>query len=71
MAILEESGDPPTKRLGKTMVDQLIEIMPELRSVSAWHAIGVRRRLDELGIAAERVLSDEVFMDVVDREEFP
>ena len=45
--------------------------MPELRSVSAWHAIGVRRRLDELGIAAERVLSDEVFMDVVDREEFP
>jgi transcriptional regulator with XRE-family HTH domain len=70
MAILEGGGDPQTKRLGQTMVDQLIEIMPELRGVSAWHAIGVRRSLDELGIAAERVLSDEVFMDVVDREEF-
>ena len=66
MAILERTGDPRTKRLAQTMVDQLIEIMPELRGVSAWHAVGKRRRLDELGIAAERSLSDEVFMDMVD-----
>ena len=66
MAILEGSGDPQTKRLGQTMVDQLVEIMPELRGVSAWHVIGTRRSLDELGIAAERVLPDEVFMDAVD-----
>ena len=66
MAILERTGDPQTKRLAQTMVDQLMEIMPELRGVSAWHAVGKRRGLDELGIAAERSLSDEVFMDVVD-----
>ena len=54
MAILERTGDPRTKRLAQTMVDQLIEIMPELRGVSAWHVVGKRRRLDELGIAAER-----------------
>ena len=66
MAILERSGDPQTKRLAQTMVDQLIEIMPELRGVIAWHTTGKRRGLDELGIAAERGSSDEVFMDVVD-----
>jgi len=66
VAILEQTRDPRTKRLGQTMVDQLTEIMPELRDVSAWHAVGKRRRLYEMGIAAERSLSDEIFMDMVD-----
>ena len=66
LAILEHSGDPQTKRLARTMVDQLLEIMPELRGVSAWHAVGKPRCLDEPGITAVRRLSDEVFMDVVD-----
>ncbi len=63
--ILERAGDPRTKRLAQTMVDQLIEIMPELRGVGTWPTVGKRRGLDELGSAAERSLSDEVFMDVV------
>ena len=66
MAILERTGDPQTERLAQTMVDQLMEIMPELRGVSAWHAVGKRRRLDEVGTAAERSLSDEVFLDLMD-----
>ena len=66
MAIREQTRDPRTKRLGQTMVDQLMEIMPELRGVGALHAVGKRRRLYEMGIAAERIVSDEVFMDVVD-----
>ena len=66
MAILEQTGDQQTKRLAQTLVDQLIEIMPELRGISAWHAVGKRRGLDELGIAAKRSLSEEIFMDVVD-----
>jgi transcriptional regulator with XRE-family HTH domain len=66
MSILERSGNPPTKRLAQNMVEQLLEIMPELRGVSAWHSTGKRRSLDELGVAAERGLSDEVFIDVVD-----
>jgi transcriptional regulator with XRE-family HTH domain len=66
MAILEQAGNPQTKRFAQTMVDQLIEIMPELRGVSAWHAVGKPRRLDELGIAAERSLSDEIFRNVVE-----
>lgn len=66
MTILERAGDPRTTRLAQTMVDQLIEIMPELRGVDAWQIVGKRRRRDELGVAAERRLSDEVFQNVVD-----
>jgi transcriptional regulator with XRE-family HTH domain len=66
MTILERVGNPQAKRFAQTMVDQLIEIMPDLRGVGAWHVEGKRRRLDELGVAAERCFSDEVFRDVVD-----
>ncbi len=66
MAILERPGNLRTKRLAQTMVDQLMEIMPELRGVGAWPVVGKRRSLDELGIAAERSFSDEVFRDMVD-----
>jgi transcriptional regulator with XRE-family HTH domain len=66
MAILEQTGDPSTKRLAQTLVDQLIEIMPELRGVNALPIAGKRRRLNELGSAAARGLSDEVFMDAAD-----
>jgi transcriptional regulator with XRE-family HTH domain len=56
--ILERAGDLRTKRLAQTMVDQLIEIMPELRGVSAWPTLGKSRRgFDELGSAVERGLS--------------
>jgi len=41
-------------------------VMPELGGVSAWHAVGQRRRLDEYGRAAERRLSPDVFMDLLD-----
>jgi transcriptional regulator with XRE-family HTH domain len=66
MAILERTGDLRTKRLAQTMVDQLTEIMPELRGMGAWPVVGKRRSLDELGIAAERRLSDDVFRDLMD-----
>jgi transcriptional regulator with XRE-family HTH domain len=66
VAILERTNDPPAKQLVQTMVDELVEIMPELRGVSAWQATGKRRSLDELGIAAERRLPAEIFPDVVD-----
>ncbi len=66
MTVLEGAGDPRMKRLAQTMVDQLIEIMPELRGVPAGFSVGKRRRLDELGVAAERSLSDEIFQHAVD-----
>ena len=65
LAISEQTKQESVRRMVQTMVGQLVEIMPELANVSAWHAVGKRRRLSELGVAAQRSLSDEVFMDVV------
>ncbi len=66
LAIVEATGEEPIRRMAQTLVNQLIEVMPELQSVSPWHAVGKRRRRDEFGIAAERRLSDEVFLDLMD-----
>ena len=49
--------------MAQTMAAQLIEIMPELAEVGPWHAVGKRRRLNELGIAAQRRFADDVFID--------
>jgi transcriptional regulator with XRE-family HTH domain len=66
-AIKEKTESVELKRLAKTLTDQLIEIMPELAEISAWHSVGQRRSLDEVGRVAERRLRDDFF--VVYREE--
>lgn len=38
-AILERTGQQSVKRLGQTLVNQLVELMPELKGVSSWHAV--------------------------------
>jgi transcriptional regulator with XRE-family HTH domain len=65
MALLEQTGNLRTKRLAQTMIDQLMEIMPELRGISAAPAVGKRRNRDDLGIAAQRSLSDKFFQGAV------
>jgi transcriptional regulator with XRE-family HTH domain len=52
--------------LAQTLIDQLVQVMPELSGISAWHAVGKRRRPHELGIAAQRSLSDDVFIDLME-----
>ncbi len=66
LALLEQADNEATRRMAQSLVDQLVEVMPELQGISAWHAVGKRRRLDELGIAATRTLSDDVFIELVD-----
>jgi transcriptional regulator with XRE-family HTH domain len=63
LAVAQHAKQICVRRMAETMAAQLIEIMPELAHVSPWHAVGKRRRLSELGIAAERQLSDEIFVD--------
>jgi transcriptional regulator with XRE-family HTH domain len=63
MAIAEQTRQESIRRMAQTMVGQLVEIMPELAEVSAWHTVGKRRRLTELGVAALRRFADEVFTD--------
>ena len=63
LAILEETDQTPVQRMARTLVDQLLAMMPELEGIGAWHTVGQRRRRDELGVAAERRLPDELFFD--------
>jgi len=58
-AILQRSQQPSIQRMARMLVDQLIEMMPELEGVSPWHAVGRRRTQNELGQAAQRRVSSE------------
>ena len=48
-ALLEAAPTAPVRRMAENLVEQLNEIMPELKEVSAWHSVGQRRSLDEYG----------------------
>ncbi|MBN2578749.1 MAG: helix-turn-helix transcriptional regulator [Pirellulales bacterium] len=63
LAIKGNVKQESVRRMVQTIIDQLLDMMPELSGVGPWHAVGKRRRLDELGVAAERRLSADVFLD--------
>jgi hypothetical protein len=63
-AILERSDHSPVRRMATMLVEQILEIMPELENVSPWNAVGQRRGLDDLGQAAQRTLSLDALADL-------
>jgi transcriptional regulator with XRE-family HTH domain len=66
MAIKQRSGQGPIQRMAEVLVNQLVEIMPELAEVTPWHAVGKRRSQSELGQAAMRTISTDVLHDVAE-----
>ena len=62
LAILEQADNDATRAMAQEIVDQLVKVMPELSGLSPWHLVGRRRRRSELGVAASRVLSEEIFL---------
>ncbi len=60
-AIRERSKDPGVARMVDMLVEQILEIMPELSDVTPWHAVGQRRTSDDLGRTACRVVPEDVF----------
>ena len=56
-AILQRGQQASIQRMAQMLIEQLLELMPELEEVSAWHAVGRRRTQDELGQAVRRGLS--------------
>jgi transcriptional regulator with XRE-family HTH domain len=54
-SLSEKADTPATRRLTATLLQQLLEIMPELEGVNPWHSVGQRRSLDEYGQVAHRV----------------
>jgi len=62
-AIHEGAHNRSIVRLANMLIDQLVEIMPELSDVSAWHTVGQRRTQDEVGRIVERSIPDNFFTD--------
>jgi len=62
-AIEETATSSSIQRFATMLEQQLIEVMPELKDVAAWHSIGQRRSPDELGRTAERVFPDTFFSE--------
>ena len=59
-AIRERSREPAIVRMVEMLVDQVLEIMPELADVTPWHSVGQRRTGEELGRAARTIVSEEL-----------
>jgi transcriptional regulator with XRE-family HTH domain len=60
-AIRDRSRDPGVVRMVAMLVEQILEIMPELADVTPWHSVGQRRTREELGRTARMVVSEDMF----------
>jgi transcriptional regulator with XRE-family HTH domain len=65
-AILERAQQLSIQRMAQMLIEQLLEIMPELEGVTPWHTVGKRRTQDELGLAARRCVPMDWFQVVGD-----
>lgn len=65
-AILERTHQLSVRRMAQMLIEQLLEIMPELEDVTPWHTVGKRRTQAELGQAAQRRFLMECLRDVPD-----
>lgn len=60
-AIRERSQDPSISRMVTMLVEQILEIMPELADVTPWHTVGQRRTRDDLGRTARMIVPEDAF----------
>ena len=60
-AIRERTDGEPVGRLVGMLIDQILEIMPELADVTPWHTVGQRRTLDDVGRTGRMLVSEEIF----------
>ena len=56
-AICERARQSSIQRMATMLIQQLVELMPELEEVKPWHAVGQRRTSDEVGQAGQVRLS--------------
>jgi transcriptional regulator with XRE-family HTH domain len=67
-SIQEVARQAAVQRLANVLVDQLLEIMPELKDTIAWPSVGHRRKQSELGQAFFRGVAFE-FRDEIEGPE--
>ncbi|MDR1492363.1 MAG: hypothetical protein LBT05_06555 [Planctomycetaceae bacterium] len=59
-SILEHTKEKSTQWMAQTLFEQLIEIMPELREITAWPTVGQSREFKDYGQAAYRRFDGDV-----------
>ncbi|MDA7951343.1 MAG: hypothetical protein MPJ24_07620 [Pirellulaceae bacterium] len=57
VSMQETAETAPLQRMVQTLIDQFIELMPELAEVTSWHSLGQRRSLKEYGRVALEPIS--------------
>ncbi|MFO0885910.1 MAG: hypothetical protein U0894_17285 [Pirellulales bacterium] len=57
MALAEDPASRPVRTFVKNLMDQLIDLMPELKEVGAWPSVGQRRTAEELGKIVEQPIA--------------
>jgi len=60
-AIREQAEAAGMRRMADMLVEQILEIMPELADVTPWHNVGQRRTLNEVGRTGRCLVSEDVF----------
>ena len=60
-AIRERAHDSTTGRMVSMLIEQILELMPELADVTPWHTVGQRRTLDDVGRTAQNTVAEDVF----------
>lgn len=60
-AIRERTRGTATERLVTMLVEQLVELMPEVEGVTPWPDSGQSRRLDDFGRTARYPVPDDLF----------
>lgn len=66
VAILQEAKQPAIRRMAHNLVDQIVELAPELKLLAAQSQAGCAQLLDDQGCSASKPLSEEVFLDPSD-----
>jgi len=65
-SILETTKEKATLRMAQTLFDQLVEIMPELREITAWPSVGQSREFKDYGQALYRHFDSSVEQSMMD-----
>jgi transcriptional regulator with XRE-family HTH domain len=60
-ALRDRTAGPEATRLAQMLIDQILEIMPELADVSPWPSLQPRRAGDEGGREPRMVVAEDVF----------
>jgi transcriptional regulator with XRE-family HTH domain len=68
VTIRDRARQTSIQRLAQMLVEQLLELMPELEGIGPWPAVGKSRQPSDYGQVVHRRLPDELFVQPEDEE---